>query len=431
MSVDAFFGLRATDDFTVTGQRPESWREMILYLYPNGDAPLTALMSKMSNESVDDPHFHWYTKSLPSQSAAVTNVYTNSTLVTAYVSGGVASDILYVKMTAANIVQFRVGHQVLLRDQSDLTVDVTAKVTAKTVNGASSYLTVYLLEADDNSTLGDLSDCDYVLIIGNSNAEGAQIPDAISYDPTEHENYTQIFRTPLEITRTARKTKLRTGDAYKEAKREALELHSIEMEKALLWGVLANITGANGKPERFTNGLIPNIRANSGNVSSYKYDEDFDNTTWLLGGENWLDKWLEVIFRHGSDTRLGFVGSGALLAINKLIKANGNFEFTEKTYSYGIRAFEWVTPFGTLLMKRHPLFSYETSNRNNLVIFDPSDLKSRYIDDTGFYADGEKQNTGHGRYDGTKEEYLTEIGMEHHFPIKCGFLYDIGEDNPA
>ena len=429
MSVDAFFGLRATDDFTVTGQRPENWREMILYLYPNGDAPLTALMAKMQNESTDDAHYHWYTKSLPSQSAALVDaaVYTDSGLSAAYVSGGVAGDTVYLKVSAANLIQFRVGHQVLIRDESDLTVDVTAKVTAK----GAAYLTCYLLEDDDNSSAGDLSDADYVLIIGNSNAEGAQIPDAISYDPTEHENYTQIFRTPLEITRTARKTKLRTGEAYKEAKREALELHSIEMEKAFLWGVLANITGSNGKPERFTQGLIPNIKVNSGNVTNYVTDEDFDAQTWLNAGEDWLDKWMEIIFRHGSDTRMAFVGSGALLAINKLIKANGNFEYTEKTYSYGIKAFEWVTPFGTLVMKRHPLFSYEATNRHSMVVFDPSDLKSRYIDDTSFYAEGEKQNTGHGRYDGTKEEYLTEIGMEHHFPIKCGYLYGIGSDNPA
>ena len=114
-----------------------------------------------------------------------------------------------------------------------------------------------------------------------------------------------------------------------------------------------------------------------------------------------------------------------------MIKNGGNFDYNEKTYAYGIKAFEWVTPFGTIIMKRHPLFSYETSNRHSMVVFEPTDLKSRYIDDTSFYADGEKQNTGHGRYDGSKEEYLTEIGMEHHFPIKCGYLYGFGDDNPA
>lgn len=421
----AFFGMRASSDFT-SGQRPQNWREMLLYLYPNGDAPLTALLSMMKSESTDDAHYHWFTKSLPSQRSALldSGVYTNSSLSTAYVSGGSAGDALYLKITVGDYKMFRIGHQVLIRDASDPYVDVNAVVTAV----ASTYLAVELLEDDDNSSAGDLSDADTVLIVGNANAEGALIPDAISYDPTEHENYTQIFRTPLEITRTARKTHLRTGDAYKEAKREALELHSIEQEKAYLWGVMQSRTGTNGKPQRFTQGLIPSIIA-GGSVSNYTTDSDFSATTWLNGGEAWLDKWLEVIFRYGKDERLAFVGSGALLELNKLVKNNGQFQFQAKTAAYGIKVIEWTTPFGVLHMKRHPLFSYEPTNRHSMVVFDPTDLRYRYIDDTGFYADGEKQNTGHGHYDGTKEEYLTEAGLEYHFPTKCAYLSGFGSDH--
>ena len=55
--MSVFLGMRGTGDFTVTGQRPENWREMILYLYPNGKAPLTAIMSMMKSEKTDDPIF--------------------------------------------------------------------------------------------------------------------------------------------------------------------------------------------------------------------------------------------------------------------------------------------------------------------------------------------------------------------------------------
>ncbi|MEF8799060.1 MAG: hypothetical protein V5A79_06575, partial [Candidatus Bipolaricaulota bacterium] len=60
----AFFGTRATGDWQ-TDQRPKSWREMILYLYPNGMAPLTAIMSKMPSEQVDDAEFYWWTQVMP------------------------------------------------------------------------------------------------------------------------------------------------------------------------------------------------------------------------------------------------------------------------------------------------------------------------------------------------------------------------------
>jgi hypothetical protein len=52
----AFLGMRGTGDWA-TDERPKSWREAILMLYPNGDAPLTAILSKMGEEKVTDPEF--------------------------------------------------------------------------------------------------------------------------------------------------------------------------------------------------------------------------------------------------------------------------------------------------------------------------------------------------------------------------------------
>jgi hypothetical protein len=424
----AFFGMRGTGDWA-TDQRPKNWRETILFLYPNGDAPLTALLSKMKEERVDDPEYNWWTKALPVQRATLTGsgVYTD-VLSTAYTTGGTAGDVLYLQMAAADVPQFRAGHQVLIRISTDYTGDTNAKVTDTVQNGASSYIVVKLLEADPGTT--KLASADTVLVIGNINAEGAAMPDAVGYDPTKLYNYTQIFRTPLEITRTARRTKLRTGDAYKEMKREALELHSIEMEKAFIWGIRTENIGSNGKPERTTGGLIEWITDNSGVVSNYITDTSIaTGKSWETGGEEWLDYYLEQIFRYGSDERLAFCGSGVLLGLNKLVKLYGNYQLTPKATSYGIRVMEWVTPFGVIHMKRHPLFSYEATNRNTMVLFEPSDLRYRYIDDTSFYDDPEKKNTGYTRRDGTKEEYLTECGLEFHHPSKCGYLNGFNSDN--
>lgn len=433
----SFYGMRATDDWTTDSDiRPKDWRETVLYLYPNGDVPLTALTALMKTERSTDPEFNWWTKGLAAQAGPITNVYTDSNMTTPYVSGGVAADVLYVKVSAETCGHFRAGHQALVRVSTDYTMDVNAKVTAVVKNGADSKITIALLEDDDNSTTTDISDADRILVIGSINAEGAGMPDAIQYDPVKYYNYTQIFRTPLEITRTARKTKLRTYDQYTEAKREALELHGIEMEKAFLWGIMSENSGDNGKPERTTKGLINWIKgatAEGSTVTDYRTDEDFDATTWLAGGEDWLDKWLEVIFRYGSDERMAFVGSGVILAINKLIKNNDNarFEFTPMTGAYGIKVMRWVTAFGTIYMKRHPLFSYEVTNRTSMVIFDPKDIVYKFIDDTRFYAQNEGVSSAGDRIDGTKEEYLTEAGMEFHWPIKCGYLNGFGEANPA
>ncbi len=425
-----FLGMRGTGDWA-TDQRPKSWREVILYEYPNGSAPLTAIMSKLGSEKVDDPEFNWWTKTLPTQAADITGIYTDAAMSTSYVSGGVAGTVLYVKCSEDDISHFRAGHQILLRDVSDYDVDVNGKVLAVQKNGASSCITVKLLETDTATAQShDVSNADRILVIGNINPEGATMPEAVAYDPTKIYNYTQIFRTPLDITRTARKTKLRTGDAYKEAKRECLELHSIEMEKAFIWGIMTENIGSNGKPERTTRGLINIIKTYaSSNVNDYRLNTDYSGDTWIAPGEDWIDYYLELIFRYGKGEKLCLAGSGALLGINKIGKTYGQWTFTPQTKSYGISVVEWVTPFGKINIKTHPLFSYEAANRYSMVIYEPENLKSRIIDDTTFYPDAEKQNTGYTRKDGTNEEYLTEIGLEFHHPSGWGYLNGVGQDN--
>jgi len=393
----------------------------------------------MGEEKVTDPKFHWWTKLLPAQGGAVTvgEVYTDAGMATALVlnSDSSAGTTLFVKVTAAVAAHFRAGHQVMMRDTDQYVADITAKVEAVDLAGDNSRITIKLLEADTSSDTYDLTTCDRIVVIGNVNPEGGARPSSIAYDPTEWWNYTQIFRTPLEITRTARETKLRTVDAYKEAKRECLELHSIEMEKAFLWGYRSRNTGANGKFERTTMGLIPALvygsdgTSNVGVTSDYTTDETYDGLTWLQGGEDWLDEKLEEMFRYGRREKLAFCGSGTILGINRLVKSAGMYRLEKGEIGYGIKVMNWITPFGTISMIIHPLFSYEVTNCNSMVIFEPESLKFKYITDTMFRK-APPANESQVSIDGTTEEYLTEAGLEYHHPNGWGYLNGFNSDNP-
>lgn len=415
-----FLGMRGTGDW-VANQRPQNWREMILYLYPNGKAPLTAIMAMQGSEATSDPIFHWWERELPDQRATVTGVWSDTGLSVAAVGGEAAGTTLYVQMSAADAAKFNNTHQILLRDASELDVDINAKVTADAViAGANSYLTIRTLEADDNGATGDLTSIDVALIIGTVNPEGGTSPDGLRYDPSEYSNYTQIFKTALEHTRTAMKTKLRTGDDVKQAKKEALEMHGIEMERAFIHGVLSSNTGANGKPERTTRGLKNFL---STNVADYT--KAAGTTTWLNGGEDWLDERFEEIFRYGNTEKIALCGSGALLGIQKLAKVNGLFDLTAKTESYGVKVLRWVTPFGEINLKTHPLFTLEETTRNSMMIVDPSFLITRYVDDTKYEA-----NIQANDLDGEKSQYITEAGLELHFEKAHAWLDGVGLDNP-
>lgn len=411
-----FLGMRGTGDW-VTNQRPENWRETILYLYPNGKAPLTAIMSMLKSESTDDPHFHWWTKALANQRAALTGKYTNSGLSVAYVSGGVASDVIYAKMAAADVDKIRIGHEVMFLCSVDPTMRVVGKVTARSKNGANSYVAVTLLEDDDNSSTRDISDSDVLWIVGNINSEGGTLPSIIMYDPVEYENYTQIFRTSISHTRTAMRTRLRTGDQVAQAKKEALELHGIEMEKAYIFGVRTLGTGDNGKPERTTQGIL-------GFVNTNIYDFPSSGGTWLYDGDDWLDDSLEACFRYGSQEKIGLCGNGVLRALMKLAKAKGTFELTKMSTAYGVAVFEWVTAFGTLYLKSHPLFTYEPTMRSNMLIVDTNNVMTRYIDDTKYLPNRQENDL-----DGEESEYLTESGLELHHEETFGWITGMGLDS--
>ena len=422
----------------VANQRPENWRQQILYLYPNGMAPLTAILSMMGSEAVDDPRFHWWTQEQTAVGGAVAGVFTLPDLSNAYVTGGVAGDVVYVQITTVLANRIREGHQILLRDASDYRVDVVGKITGVTRGTTNSVLAVTLLEADNNSPDHDLSDCDTFKIIGNMNPEGGEMPDAIALNPTEVYNYTQIFRTPLSMTRTALKTKLRTPEQRQKAKSEALEMHSWEMELAFLWGIRTQNLGDNGKPERTTMGVINFIRQYAAaNCSDFTLDPAYAGDDWTDSGEIWLKNILEQVFRYGASEKLCLCGSGFLLGIDALASAYGTslnvVTMAPGAKTYGMQIREWVTPFGSIYMKTHPLFSYDATTRNMGILLEPKELKYRYIDDTMFYGENNSKDHpfgyGQRRVDGINEEYLTECGLEFGLAQKCGLLNGVGLNN--
>lgn len=431
----AILGMRGTGDWT-DGQRPKSWREQILYLYPNGMAPLTAMLSMMGSEKVDDAEFNWWTQEQTAVGGAVSGVYTLPDLSVAYTSGGVKGDVVYLQITTTLAERIRKGHQILMRDASDYRVDVVGKVIDVTRGTTNSVLAVRLLEDDDNSATHDLSDCDTFKIIGNINPEGGEMPDAISLNPVKVYNYTQIFRTPLSITRTARLTKLRTGDAYQKMKAEALEVHSWEMELAVLWGIRTEEVGDNGKPERTTMGLINFIRQYAAdNCRDYTLETDtaYKSKPWTTAGEVWLKNMLEQIFRYGAEEKLCLCGSGFLLGVDALAQTSGQLMLEPGQEVYGMRIREWMTPFGSIKMKTHPLFSHDETTRNMGIIIEPRELKFKYLTDTEFFGENSSKQhpDGYGsrRIDGTCEEFLTEAGLEFGLPQKCAVLNGVGLDN--
>lgn len=436
-----FLGMRGTGDWS-SDENPFGWREMILRLFPNGAAPITAIMSKTKSESTDNSRFNWFEKNLAAQGGDVTDIFTDQ-LSTSYVFAthqatfGIAGATIYVQLAEAVSNEFRPNHQITLRDASRRSdVDLQAHVRSVVKAGANSYLVVTLIEDDDNSadsTNFNLATVDEVWVSGNAQPEGATMPEAIAYDPTPLFNLTPIFMTPLSITRTAKKTRLRTGDAYQEAKLEALQYHSIEMEQSFIFSERYETTGDNGQPLRFGRGFINWIRSDSDAVrSDYQLETDvlYSGKTWLQAGEDWFDDKLEIVKRWNDQRVLaGVCGSGFMQAVNRLAKASGQITLEPTDAVYGLQVTKWVIPGLTIALIDHPLFNFRPSDRRKCLIWDPRRTSFRFIDDTMFLEDPSEKVSGWTKRDSTDELYLTEGHLEVHHSRSMALLDGAGLDN--
>jgi hypothetical protein len=258
------------------------------------------------------------------------------------------------------------------------------------------------------------------------NEEGSLAPTGINYDPVKVYNYTQIFRDTLEMTRTASKTRLRTGDQIVEAKRECLEIHAQGMERAFFLGGRVETT-KNGKPARSTGGLTYFLNAyNSGsNIKNAK--SDYTAGVTMAG----LEEYLRLIFEFGSSEKVAFCGNIALKAIQQIIRRNSQFQIFSGIKEYGMRVMRLECPFGSLVLMNHPMFNEVTGGltatgstyygmNSWMAVFDMANLTYVSLTDSDTKYQKDLQANG---LDGLQSGYLTECGLElaharTHFLIK-------------
>ena len=189
-------------------------------------------------------------------------------------------------------------------------------------------------------------------------------------------DFTQILKTTYEITGTALETHARTGDVLSNDKKRRSFDHARAMEFAFMFGQKHETTDSNGKPLRFMDGLRSFIPAANVTIMS-------NNWGLVTGsGGNLLDA-VSVVFDYtspGGDTRIAFVGNGALNQLNRAIISSAgatgitiNWGLREKLWGMNFR--ELIFPQGRILLKTHPLMSRHTLFTNSMWLLDFSAIK--------------------------------------------------------
>lgn len=376
-------GLRGTGSYSAD-DRPKNYRDTLLFLKPNTKAPLTAYTGRLKSAATDDPEFKVATKGLPQQHALVSGSQTNS------------DTTIELQGTNQNLY-FKAGHSVIN--------ERTMEVVWVTASGTANQLTVI---RGKGSTAAAMNDGDRLRILAPHSQEGASTPPAVQYDPVWVTNYTQIFRTSLNLTGTALATRLRYADNPKiEAKREILELHATEIEMQFLFG--SGIEDTSGsQPERTTRGLYFWITSNVMDANGAMDIDSFEN-------------FLEDLFEDGSDTKILLCGNRLLNVVNKAARMWGTLQTMPKTETFGTNVMEWLTPYGTVQLKQHPLLSKSPNFNSWGFAVDFDAVRYRYLRgrDTQYLTN--RQAPGDDR---ETDEFLTEAGLEMQFQEVHGLMME-------
>jgi len=355
-------GLRGTGDWG-TSERPQDFRESILFYNPNGTAPIFALTGKAGKKTVSDPTFSWWsepntlvrlTTSLAMAAGDTTCTVTNAdpTSTTPGVVWSAAThlkpgDILYVEPSA---------------DAATFSGEL---IMVGTVLSDTQFTVV---RAQGGTSAASIAQGSNLTLLGSAFAEGTGAPPAVSRNPIIYSNNTQIFKDTYELTGTATETFARTGDAWSNDKKRKMFDHARAIEMAILWGRAAVTTGTNGKPLRFMGGLRSFIPSTNVTV--------FGSAVTV---SSLLDA-LNPVFdfdTEGGDTRIVFMGNKGLLELNKVIQASTNLRinFSQEVKIYGLDFKELIMPRGRLLLRSHPLMSRHGLLQKGAFVLDFASVK--------------------------------------------------------
>jgi len=403
----SLLGLRGTGDWG-TDERPKNFRQTILWNEPNGMAPLLALMGRLGDESVDDPEFSWWEELLTLTKCTV-NGALSSSATTIVVSSGALN------LVQGDLLEVAVEHAAGTSAYAAEIVQVMANPTTD--------LSLVVSRGVAGTTAASISDAAVLVKIGSAFEEGSSAPRASTRNPTKYGNYTQIFKTTYEMTKTAEKTNVRTGDPVAMDKKRKMHDHSVALEQALLLGRKLETTGPNGNPLRYMGGLLSYLTTNN-----YVFSGTGTGTAGTDWNEDNFIAKLSRVFDYNSpsgDERLCFCGNSALIALNRLARTSSstriNFNGVLKTY--GMALSEWILPQGRLLVKNHPLFSQHPIFDEAMIVIAPGSLKYRYLRgrDTKFEDDIQAKGD-----DTRKGQWITEAGLEVHHEYTMGYFGNFG-----
>lgn len=464
--MDAILGLVSGSTFNDESWNTRTTRRKIAHDYPNGEFPLTALLSMMETDWTDSAEFGHYEKVWAEPDSAIATFDPGGggsalpfTATGGWVSKGATFNVAVgdvIRIKVDDKTQFHVHDQIfieLVPLNAGGTVDLQLIVTeilssAQAIEARAIMAATAVVNStnayDATPTAGPVDAP--MSVIGSAMAEGTGTRSGIIIPPFKVENFTQIFKDGFSITGTAGTTPTdwdKTG-SYREAANDNLLKHMTNLEKAFIFGTKSveyDMVDDDGEivPRRTTGGVIwhlqqyeaanapwrggtgaPALTANTDDEKRIINGNGATGLTWEFFAHVFLERLFRVTHNKAYE-KICVCGSGFIGAINAFFENNRltTYKNMKAETVYGMNIHTWESPFGVVHFKTHPLFNRVARRRYDALFLDVNQMKYRpkRNRDTRRY-----KNLQGNAQDKRKDQWLTEAGLEMWFPQSCAYV---------
>ena len=463
----SILGLQSSSD--LTGVQSLDIRRKVFYQYPNGAAPLMGLLSMMDDGDgeTDKPSWGWNEERFPTFQAKTAQANSAGPFTDTSGSNGAAgTDLTAAGWGLAGKAAFRVFlNDVSLIQERDVlefrnipgtsSSEKTFQGVITAVYPTENSVDVLLIETVANVLNTTAANAMDVIIVSSAAAEGDRSKTGFRTLPIEVYNYTQIFRHSFNFTRNALKMGLKfdSSGTYKSTAKINSLKHMKLLEYAFLFGrrssyaattddgdttVRRTLGGIRWFLEQYEKGNTSNggqfdYRPNGSDISGDAWDSsddkrilDFANAD--ITGEEFEDRIIQNAFRYTNDEsyeKIALCGQRFLSEFNKYAKNASlkTIDLHSKEDTFGMKVTSWETAHGVLHFKSHPLLAQTDVHNSSAFILDMGELKYTPFQDSDTTLLKNRQPRD---YDGRKDEWLTEAGLELHYPENHMFLDRLG-----
>lgn len=374
-------GIRTTDLVSSSLIKREVWEA--IYNFKPYQTPVMQFLfaNKRNKYAVGNPKVEIQEDVLVPHSDTVTDALT----------GGATTEA---DVVVTNIGYFKVGDVI-----RNTTANENYRVTA--VDTANAEIDIKKVGSGNiTATVANWT----ALILGPAFAEGSASAQALSTQGTFPFNYTEIMKQAIHMSGTQKATVNYGGNDWTHQWVKATEEIKNFIERMSLFGVRHLDSATAGGYIRHTGGFIDTQTDSMGiqDVSQYVGD-DFCTESYFF------KTYCKNLFAKGSNEKVLYCGSDALLAINEFSAVKQQTKVGEKEYGYDVNLI--LTPFGRARLVWQPFMEGEYSNWVFGVDRDDY-LKYFYLSANGENRDLHfEESIGTPGTDEDKAQYLSEMGF--------------------